>query len=197
MVSCQPRYHVDELSTPSLERICAEFLRLGYKNIDIDTDLIMSWELQGPVLNNHDGCCRKATINDLDCITRVFSASFGYDDSNWLKYKLKTQLLMSDTFQLFVTEDQGVIASVVILHMPLGLPHLGHVNSVATHPDYQRKGMASVCLSYALQRTCKAGQKFYLETYDDLYHAHRMYEKVGFKHEGLLKSSMIAFNDNK
>ncbi|KAI7883833.1 uncharacterized protein EV154DRAFT_574820 [Mucor mucedo] len=35
---------------------------------------------------------------------------------------------------LFVTEDQGVIASVVILHMPLGLPHLGHVNSVATHP---------------------------------------------------------------
>lgn len=197
-ISCQPRYHIDELSTPSLERICTEFMRLGYKNIDIDTDLIMSWESQEARLINSEGSCRKATIDDLEDITRVFAASFGYEDSDWLQYKLRCQLLMPNIFQLFVVVvDLNIITSVVILHTPPGLPHLGHVSSVATHPHYQRRGMASVCIQHALQNTCKVGQKFYLETYDDLYHAHRMYEKVGFKHEGLLKSSMITFDDNK
>lgn len=57
----------------------------------------------------------------------------------------------------------------ITLHAPPGLPHLAHVNSVATYPGYQRQGMTSVCLHYALKATCKKGQKFYLETYDDLY----------------------------
>jgi ribosomal protein S18 acetylase RimI-like enzyme len=195
---CQPRYHIDEFSTPSLPALCDAFTQLGFPAI-VDTDLIMSWKRSDtlPAESKSDGVIQfiAASLKHLDDLTRVFATANGYDkDSVWLRSKLEIQLRDPETFPIVCGElkDTGVIVCAAILHMPPGLPHLGHVNAVATDPAYQRNGYGARCLTVALNRYCGPEQTFYLEVYDDLYHAHRMYEKIGFKREGLLKTSMVA-----
>jgi ribosomal protein S18 acetylase RimI-like enzyme len=201
-VGCDPRYHLDDFSEPSLPALCDAFTQLGYKAV-IDTDVIMSWKRSNVASDlsadiKYDGITYiAASLKHLDCLTRIFAIANGYDpDSEWLCSKLKTKLQDPQMFPIVCGEldDTGVIVCAVILHMPPGLPHLGHVNVVATDPAYQRKGYSSQCLAVALDRYCGPQQTFYLEVYDYLHHAQRMYERLGFKREGLLNSTMIALD---
>ncbi|KAI9471879.1 MAG: hypothetical protein EXX96DRAFT_542025 [Benjaminiella poitrasii] len=194
-VSCQPRYFIDELARPSLQEICKAFSTLYNVEADIDTDVIMSWTPrpnQPSIAKTTTIEYKLATMDILEDLVHVFAAAYGYsDDLVWLRYKLKTQLADPETFPIVYGESvDGDCCCAVVLHTPSGLPHLGHVNAVATHPDHQRQGYAAECLLNALRRS--DNRKFYLEVYDDLYHVQRMYERIGFRKEGVLLSSTVA-----
>ncbi|KAI7907053.1 uncharacterized protein BX663DRAFT_548140 [Cokeromyces recurvatus] len=200
-LSLEPRYFIDELSRPPLEDICNEFSKLYHTKVEIDTDVIMSWdyhnqEQQTVIIRNATMIeFKTATMHQLENLTEIFAAAYNYSgDIDWLRYKLKTQLADPDTFPITYGEHikDGTCYCAVILHTPLGLPHLGHVNAVATHPDHQRHGYAADCLLTAL--TKQNNKKIYLEVYDDLHHAQRMYKRIGFKYEGLLRSSTFTIN---
>lgn len=156
-VSCVPRFYLDENSTPSFDSLYDEFKNLGFENIELSNDSILSWSMQqqenlketsAMSIRKDPGGCRSATIDDIDEITDLIAFAFGFHVRNydWLRYTIKRKLRMPDSFRIFVitttSGDREVIGSVTILHTPPGLPHLGYVNSVGTHPDHQRKGLA-------------------------------------------------------
>lgn len=188
-VSVVPRYFIDELCGVSLDEVQEELARLNIK-ADVDTDFIMSWsgekENVSSVANDKGICIEVAPLDDLEELVQLFAAAYKYgDNADWLYRKLGDQLKNQDVYTIYKGTVSGDIVSAVILNTPPGLPAIGHINSVATHPKHQGKGYAEDVLKYALK---SKGGSFYLEVYDDLYHAHRLYEKVGFQKEGTLKT---------
>jgi ribosomal protein S18 acetylase RimI-like enzyme len=161
---------------------------------------VMTWSRQNieKPLPTQYPCCRSATIDDMEHIADIIAIAFGYNTANydWLRYTIKKKMSMPKSYKIFVATvpgDQGD----VILFSPPGLPHLGYVGSVATDPDHQRKGLAALCLQFALESTAKPSQTFYLETFEETHHAFRMYEKIGFRFEGRIKTFMVALEENK
>jgi ribosomal protein S18 acetylase RimI-like enzyme len=198
-VSLVPRYFIDELCGPPLVKILQELKKMNI-TAEIDTDFIMSCTFDGILDKDREKQklltlalekqvrIEQMQLSDLGDLVQVFAAAYKYgDDTHWLEKKLKTQLVNNDVYKIFGIRLNSTndLVSAVILNTPPGLPDMGHINAMATDPQQQGKGFAAVVLKYAL-----LGQSgtFYLEVYDDLYHAHRLYEKVGFKKEGTLKT---------
>lgn len=212
-VSCVPRFSLDECSKPSFESLWDEFKKLGFKSMEVSNDSILSWSMQNEremsgflsiqPTKEASTTCRSATLDDIEEISDVIAAAFGYHTRNydWLRYITKRKLNMPDTYHLFVNTilcgDREVVGAITILLTPPGLPHLGYVNSVSTHPDYQRKGLAKQWLMYALKKVCKPTQTFYLETFDETHHAFHLYRSVGFKFEGVSRNAMITMNEEE
>jgi hypothetical protein len=72
-----------------LQNICTGFTKLGY-NVDIDTSLIMLWELKDITSSdNQDIQCRKATITDLEDIIKVFAVASDFGDTYWPTYRIR------------------------------------------------------------------------------------------------------------
>lgn len=214
-VSCVPRFNLDECSKPSFESLWDEFKKLGFKSMEVSNDSILSWSMQhekdlvpemsGLSMQQKEpaGTCRSATADDVEEISDVIAVAFGYHTRNydWLRYIVKRKLNMPDTYHLFVNTircgDREVVGAITILLTPPGLPHLGLVNSVSTHPDYQRRGLGKQCLMYALRKVCTPIQTFYLETFDETHHAFRMYKSVGFKFEGICRNATITMYEEE
>lgn len=198
--SLVPHYFIDELCGVELEDVQKELAEKWNISASIDSDLIMSWKQS----NNND---MEPSVRDeikltplgqesLESLVQVFAAANSYgDDVDWLRKKIGNQLIKKDVYTVFGAVDSatGEVLSGVIVNNPPGLKHIAHINAVATHPKHQGKGLAGDVLRYALSSTCKENDTFYLEVYDDLYHAHRLYEKVGFKKEGIHRSITILF----
>ncbi|KAG0168533.1 hypothetical protein DFQ28_004766 [Apophysomyces sp. BC1034] len=181
----QPRYIIDSLVTPSLETVVDAFEQAEF-HVERDQDIILSWEEANhiPVPSSKRVLARKATENDRDALCALFGLAFGYSEVDWLTYKIQCQLDDPRTFPVYLIEQDGKVASATILNLPPGLT-IGHVNVCATHPDYQRQGLAAACLDQALLKEAR-GRKMYLEVYDEIIHAQRMYQQLGFRIEGPL-----------
>ncbi|CAO3632955.1 unnamed protein product [Cunninghamella echinulata] len=206
-----PRYFVDELATPSLNILANWFELYGHTKVEIDTDIIMAC-----TLSDYEGATKeekeekeenedknkikkikKATLNHVDALAQTISASFGYgDDIEWLKKKLTTQILNHQTSVYIIqNESDGKIISAAIINCPDCYPNFIHVNVCATHPDYQRKGFGKLCLQQALSLHLTSSDHIaYLEVYDDISHAQRMYNKIGFQYKGTLNSFSITLS---
>lgn len=208
----QPRYSIDELATPSLATLTRWFENLGKRNsgfnFEYDTDIIMacSFEQFKTVFQKKQEKRQedvgtapiKATLSDVEDLTQMIGTTFGYgsgDDLNWLRYKLTNQIkdhqtsiyaIEATTEFLHQQQPNGRFKSVTILNSPDGLPYLMHVNLCGTHPTHQHQGLALRCLEHALHMELKCGQTAYLEVYDEIKHAQRMYERLGFTIQGTL-----------
>ncbi|KAI8374395.1 acyl-CoA N-acyltransferase [Radiomyces spectabilis] len=184
-----PRYLVDVLSTPSFEELYTQFeaSRL-FSHMERNIDIIMAWTYPANNIAMQRPFVRKASEQDCAGLTELIAKAYGYgDDIKWLSKKLLIQLRNPTVFPIYVMERSGRFVSCVILHLPPGLPHLGHVNVVATDPDHQRHGFAAECLQVALSNETKPSQKVYLEVYDEIDHAKRLYERVGFIVQGRME----------
>ncbi|KAI8067175.1 acyl-CoA N-acyltransferase [Gongronella butleri] len=198
-VGVQPRYTLSPL-IQGLDRdmVRDAFASCGYA-MDFDVDMIMActradFDMTGAGAGDApDARVRRATLDDVPQLVQLFAAAFGYgDQSQWLHHKLTAQL-QDPQVSIFVLaaaanddDAQQELASAVILNEPDGLPHLMHVNVAATHPAHQRKGLGLQCISAALAACLSQGQTAYLEVYDEISHAQRMYERTGFKHVATL-----------
>ncbi|ORZ16216.1 hypothetical protein BCR42DRAFT_414571 [Absidia repens] len=202
LLGLQPRYFVDELSTPSLTTLKTWFnsTKDFLFHLECDVDVIMACtfndfitaEQQQEVNAQLMPKVVKATSDDVEELVQLVGAAFGYGDKlDWLRYKLTNQIQDPQTAVYATVSDSQQernrhLTSVAILNKPDGLPNVMHVNVCGTHPDHQRKGLAMICLSHALKRELAPGQTAYLEVYDDIRHAQRMYERIGFKTQGTL-----------
>ncbi|KAI8880315.1 acyl-CoA N-acyltransferase, partial [Backusella circina FSU 941] len=189
---CQPRYHIDCFASPSIDTLCEAFTALGYQ-VERDLDIVMSCDYKSICRDTRmlPPGYRSAHRSDLEALVRVFFEANHYPGTDdWLRKKLTKQMDDPTAFRLFVMEVEGEVVCGVILFTPPGLPHLGHVSGVATLPEHQRKGLAAGCLKQALMETCCPDQRFYLDSYDDLVHAHRMYEKIGFQSHGFMETAV-------
>ncbi|ORX61363.1 hypothetical protein DM01DRAFT_1331970 [Hesseltinella vesiculosa] len=198
-LSLQPRYHVTEHdAAPSLDTLASQFLRHGFQ-VDRDIDMIMACTHASfiaafsqndsgskPLSAEHQ--VRRARMGDLAALTHLFGEAFGYgDDLDWLQYKLASQLRdYQVAIYVLAQEACPKIISAVILNSPDGHPDLMHVNVCATHPEYQRLGLGLECLQVALAAELKPNKTAYLEVYDEIAHAQRMYRRAGFQDQGSL-----------
>ncbi|KAF7721608.1 hypothetical protein EC973_004381 [Apophysomyces ossiformis] len=196
----QPRYIIDDLATPSVEALVHAFEQAGF-HVERDYDVIMS---RDPDHSNsstmtqdtvREDIVRKATMQDHKALCALFGKAFGYEDTEWLIYKVRCQLEDPTTFPTYVIEQEGQVVSATILNLPPGLP-IGHVNVCATLPGYQGQGLAKKCLDYALNKASQ-GRKMYLEVYDEISHAQRMYQQLGFKIEGTMAVFPAIKKDQK
>ncbi|KAI9302338.1 acyl-CoA N-acyltransferase [Cunninghamella echinulata] len=201
-----PRYFVDELATPSLNILAGWFEQYGHTKVEIDTDIIMACTLgdyENAIKEEKEKDDRnkikikKATLNHVDALAQTISASFRYgDDIEWLKKKLTTQIMDHQTsVYILQNENDGKIISTAIINCPDCYPNFIHINVCATHPDYQKKGFGKLCLQQALPlHLTSSDHVAYLEVYDDIAHAQRMYNKIGFQSKGTLNSFSITLS---
>jgi ribosomal protein S18 acetylase RimI-like enzyme len=195
-----PRFFIDERATPSMAAFEAHFKALGSSyTIEHDTDIIMRWKAKEDsataYVKNMDATnvsIKHATMNDLDALTDIFTASFNYGDENeWLRIKLAKQLSMPDEYKatmavLKLDDGRHVATSAAILYLPRDNQDLGLVQVVGSDPKYQRFGLAAACTVQVLQDFA-GGRDIYLEVYEEISHAQRMYQRLGFEVRGTFK----------
>jgi ribosomal protein S18 acetylase RimI-like enzyme len=200
-----PRFFVDERATPSMDAFENHFKKLGSSyTIEHCTDVIMKGKRPDqsidPLsmvknLEAHQATSastKTATMDDLDALVRVFSEAFGYqDDTEWLQIKLAKQLSMPDQFKATVTQihtgsGETVITSASILYLPLAYPDLALLQTVGSDPKYQRSGLATASTLKVLQDFA-GNRTVYLEVYDDIRHAQKLYQQIGFEVAGEFK----------
>jgi len=126
---------------------------------------------------------REAESDDLGEIYSIETVCFGtdaYDPSLLLLYLN----LSPDTF--LVAEEGGKVVGYVI-----GLVRKwgeGHVVSLAVHPEYRRKGVATALMKELLRRFNDKGVRAArLEVRVSNEAAIKLYEKLGFKKVGIIK----------
>lgn len=195
-----PRFFIDERATPSMAAFEAHFKALGPSyTIDHDTDIIMRWNAREDsattYIKNVDATnvsIKQATMDDLDALTDIFTASFNYGEENeWLRIKLAKQLSMPDEYKttiavLKLDDGREVATSAAMLYLPRGYPDLGLLQVVGSDPKYQRFGLAAACTVQLLQDFA-GGRSIYLEVYEEISHAQRMYQRLGFEVQGTFK----------
>ncbi|KAG2172281.1 hypothetical protein INT43_004822 [Umbelopsis isabellina] len=199
------RFFVDELSTPSMDVFEAHFKSLGSSyTITHCTDVIMKGKRPDqsidPLsmvknLEAHQATSastKTATKVDLEALVRVFAAAFdNQDGTEWLRIKLAKQLDMSEEFkatvtQIHTTSGETIITSVSTLYLSPTHPDLALLQIVASDPKYQRSGLAGASTLKLLQDF--AGDRtVYLEVYDDIPHAQKLYQQLGFEVAGQFK----------
>jgi len=202
-----PRFFIDERATPSMAAFEAHFKALGSSyTVEHDTDIIMSFKskngdsLASPMsyvknLEAHQATSasiRHAAMDDLDALTDVFTKSFNYgDDNEWLRIKLEKQLSLPDEYKVALTtlhmaNGESVAAAAVVLFLPKRIPDLALVQVLGCDPKYQRSGLAAACTAQILQDFA-ADRTVYLEVYEDIIHAQRLYQRLGFEVQGTFR----------
>jgi ribosomal protein S18 acetylase RimI-like enzyme len=196
-----PRIYVDQNSTPEMATL-EKYLASKNFAIEHDTDIIMSFSFTPDHPLRWDNWksstisdkleIRAATMEDLEELIVIISEAFKFTDTVWLENKLKTQLLHPNLFPTNIAilkeeNEDPIAAATTILWFPPTLPHLGHVGTVATRPNFQKRGFAAACLRENLKWNAKEGIRIYLEVDPENEHAKRLYQRLGFEVDGECK----------
>ncbi len=144
---------------------------------------------------------RKATLKDAKGIANVLVRSYNIKDLNEGIKAFKNETKRFHNY--IVAEENKKIVGIVTWAMH-GLPkhQLCELDRIAVLPEYRGKGIAKG-LFYELVKDAKLFykkhnsklRKLYLLTHDDNQRAHKLYEKLGLKHETTLKEHYYKNRD--
>lgn len=91
--------------------------------------------------------------------------------------------------QLLVFEsDNNIVATCVVIRQKRRASHVASLETLATHPDYQERGIGIQFMQELLKKLSAEGIKkvdLYVDGDNSL--AQKFYKKLGFKIEGVLK----------
>ncbi|KAI8867865.1 hypothetical protein GQ42DRAFT_164523, partial [Ramicandelaber brevisporus] len=172
----------DDVLAKCQAEIAAVFVEHGCDagSISLDADIyLMEYTRTADNNNrNHNNNCsllsgkssgyvvRRATHDDIAGIAAVSSRAYGWvertGDDSWIAPKVSAMINdpLSRHFEVVVTpaDTPAEVVCNVSLFRTAALPHHLSVSSVATHPDHQRKGLASAALRYALTAFASHGE---------------------------------------
>ena len=144
---------------------------------------------------------RKATIKDAKGIANALVQSYNIKDlkegTNTFKNEIKKQ------HHYIVAEEKGKIIGIVTWLMH-GLPkhQLCELDRISVLPEYKGKGIARELFNTLVKdaklfykKNKSKLRKLYLLTHADNFRAHKFYEKLGFKHETILKQHYYKDKD--
>ena len=144
---------------------------------------------------------RKAKSKDTKGIANVLVQSYNIKDLKEGISVFKNETKKNHNY--IVAEENGKIIGIVTWLMH-GLPkhQLCELDRIAVLPEYRGKGVARQLFT-ALIKDAKALykknksklRKLYLLTHADNIRAHKFYEKLGFKHETILKQHYYKDKD--
>lgn len=119
---------------------------------------------------------RKMTLQDVPVVVHLDQISFSLP---WPERSFRFELTDNPASRCWVVElDQRVVGMIVAWL----LVDETHVATIAIHPEYRRRGIASKLLSHALLYTMDEGaQSSFLEVRESNLAAQEMYRKFGYE----------------
>ena len=138
-------------------------------------------------------CLREASDADFDAL---FSIYMDPTVNRFLNFEImdkrdfhKTFKELMESGQLFVFENhKDIVATCIVMRQKRRASHVVSLGTLATHPDYQRKGIGAHFMQ-ELFKTLKADgiRRVDLCVEADNPVAQKFYKKLGFQLEGVLK----------
>jgi ribosomal-protein-alanine N-acetyltransferase len=122
---------------------------------------------------------RKMTLDDVPAVLDLDQRSFSLP---WPERSFRFELTDNPASRCWVAElDEKVVGMIVVWL----IVEEAHVATIATHPDFRRKGIAKRLLSHALQKLMEQGARSsFLEVRESNLAAQAMYRKFGYEETG-------------
>ncbi|MFQ6119272.1 MAG: ribosomal protein S18-alanine N-acetyltransferase [Methanosarcinales archaeon] len=133
---------------------------------------------------------RKASREDLHFIMEIEEKSF---KSPWT-YEMFNYYIGSEGFLVFVI-DHNIVGYIIVRLQRSFRGKIAHLDSIAVHPDWRRKGIGSYLLKMGIEyATCKGAKTMQLKVREHNLPAILLYTKFGFKIIGIKKNYYITEN---
>ena len=122
---------------------------------------------------------RKMTLDDVPAVVDLDQKSFSLP---WPERSFRFELTDNPASRCWVAEMDGKVVGMIVVWL---IVEEAHVATIATHPDFRRKGIAKRLLSYALQKLMEQGARSsFLEVRASNLAAQELYRKFGYEETG-------------
>jgi len=122
---------------------------------------------------------RRMTLDDLPAVVALDQMSFSLP---WPERSFRFELTDNPASRCWVAESGGRIAGMIVAWL---LVDEAHIATIATHPDFRRRGIAKRLLTHALRHMMEEGaQSSFLEVRESNAVAQEMYRKFGYEESG-------------
>lgn len=122
---------------------------------------------------------RKMTLDDVPAVVDLDQKSFSLP---WPERSFRFELTDNPASRCWVAELDGKIVGTIVVWL---IVDEAHVATIATHPDFRRKGIAKRLLSHALQKLMEQGARSsFLEVRASNLAAQELYRKFGYEETG-------------
>ena len=122
---------------------------------------------------------RKMTLEDVPGVIDLDQKSFSLP---WPERYFRYELTANPASRCWVAELDGKIVSMIVVWLIIDE---AHVATIATHPDFRRRGIGTQLLAYALRHLIDEGARSsFLEVRESNAGAQDMYRKFGYEATG-------------
>lgn len=122
---------------------------------------------------------RKMTLDDVPAVVDLDQKSFSLP---WPERSFRFELTDNPASRCWVAELDGKVVGMIVVWL---IVDEAHVATIATHPDFRRKGVAKRLLSHALRKLMEQGARSsFLEVRESNRAAQEMYRKFGYEETG-------------
>jgi ribosomal-protein-alanine N-acetyltransferase len=122
---------------------------------------------------------RKMTLEDVPGVIDLDQKSFSLP---WPERSFRFELTANPASRCWVADFEGRIVGMIVVWLIIDE---AHVATLATHPDFRRRGIAKKLLSHALLHLMEDGaHSSFLEVRESNLAAQEMYRKFGYEVSG-------------
>lgn len=122
---------------------------------------------------------RKMTLDDVPSVVDLDQKSFSLP---WPERSFRFELTDNPASRCWVAELDGKVVGMIVVWL---IVDEAHVATIATHPDFRRKGIAKRLLSHALRKLMEQGARSsFLEVRESNMVAQELYRKFGYEQTG-------------
>jgi ribosomal-protein-alanine N-acetyltransferase len=122
---------------------------------------------------------RKMTLDDVPAVVDLDQKSFSLP---WPERSFRFELTDNPASRCWVAEVNEKIVGMIVVWL---IVDEAHVATIATHPDFRRKGIAKKLLSHALRKLIEQGARSsFLEVRESNLAAQALYRKFGYEETG-------------
>ena len=122
---------------------------------------------------------RKMTLEDVPGVIDLDQKSFSLP---WPERSFRFELTANPASRCWVADFEGKIVGMIVVWLIIDE---AHVATLATHPDFRRRGIAKKLLSHALLHLMEDGaHSSFLEVRESNLAAQEMYRKFGYEVSG-------------
>jgi [ribosomal protein S18]-alanine N-acetyltransferase len=122
---------------------------------------------------------RKMTLEDVPSVIELDHQSFSLP---WPERSFRFELTANPASRCWVAEWEGKLVGMIVVWLVIDE---AHVATIATHPDFRRRGIGTKLLSHALRLLIDEGARSsFLEVRENNLGAQEMYRKFGYEASG-------------
>ena len=136
---------------------------------------------------------RKATQNDLQFVYNLYmhppvNPHLLYENMDLEQFKPIYQELLDDGVKYVFEENDSTVGMFKLIRLKHRSSHIAYIGGLAIHPDFGGKGFGKKMMQEIIDLAKEMGiQRLELSVGSENLQAQRLYEKLGFEKEGVLR----------